>query len=105
MQIELSDSRTANEEARADSHVAPATRGSEVRRQVSIAAPVAFYDLQRSNYKRCAQSTRYPLSLHPPHENSTFVQNTMVFISGACVTGVIIPETIRISIGYDAFGY
>ena len=31
MQIELSDSRTANEKARADSHAAPATRGSKVR--------------------------------------------------------------------------
>ena len=81
MQIELSDSRTANEEARADSHAAPATRG--VRRQVSIAAPVAFYDLQGSNHNPRAQSTRYPLSLHPPHENSTFVENTMDLTSGA----------------------
>ena len=78
MQIGLSDSRTANEEARADSHAAPATRGSEVRRQVSIAAPVAFFDLQDSNHNPRAQSTRYPFSLHPPHENSTFVENTVM---------------------------
>ena len=93
IQIELSDSRTAKEEARADSHVAPATRVSEVWRQISIAAPVAFYDLQGSNHNPRAQSTRYPLSLHPPHENSTFVENTMDLIGGACATGVIIPET------------
>ena len=82
MQIELSDSRTANEEARADSHAAPATRGSEVRRQVSIAVP--FFDLQGSNHHPRAQSTRYPLSLHPPHENSRgkgSVVNTTLFFA------------------------
>ena len=93
MQIELSDSRTANEEARADSHAAPATRGSDERSQVSVAAPVVFYDLQGSNHNPRAQSTRYPLSLHPPHEKSTFVENTMDLTSVAYATDVIIPET------------
>ena len=55
MQIVLSDSRTVNEEARADSHAAPATRGSEVRRQVSISAPVAFFYSQDSNHNPLAQ--------------------------------------------------
>ena len=90
LQIELRDSCVVSEEARADSHVAPAMQCSGMRRQVSIAAPVV--DLESMHNPR-AQSTRYHLSPQPTHEYSTFIENTMELTGGANATGIIIPET------------
>ena len=91
LQIELRDSRVVSEEARADSHIAPATQCSSVRRQVSIAAPVVEME---SMHNTRAQSTRYHFSPRLTHENSTFIENTMELTGGANATGITIPETI-----------
>ena len=93
VQIEVGDSRRVSEEARADSHAAPVTQGSEVPRRVSIAPPVAYADIPEPMHHPRAQSTRYNLSPRPPHENSTFVENTMELTGGADATAMIIPET------------
>ena len=93
LQIELRDSRVVGEEARADNHVAPAAHCSSARRQVSIAPPVTYADIPEPIHKPRVQSTRYHLSPQLPHENSTFVENTMELTSGADATGIIIPET------------
>ena len=68
LQIELRDSRVVSEEARADSHVAPATQCSSVRRQVSLAAHVVEME---SMHKPRPQSTRYHLSPRPTHSTIT----------------------------------
>ena len=87
VQIELVDSRIAVETAGADSHVAPAVQNSEALRQVSISAPPAFSGFRESAHNPRAQSIRYPLSPSQPHDNSTFVENSMDLTSTASTTG------------------
>ena len=86
VQIELVDSRIAVETVEADSHVAPAVQNADAPRQVSISAPPAFSDFRESAH-------RYPLSPSRPHDNSTFVENSMDLTSTASRTGGVPPTT------------
>ena len=51
-----------------------------------------FLELETSHNPR-AQSTRYPLSPSRPHENSTFVENSMDLTSTASTKGGVPPTT------------
>ena len=56
---------------------------------MSIVAPIAFNDFRESAHNPRAQSTRYHLSPSLPHENSTFVKNSMDLTSTVSATGGI----------------
>ena len=82
----------AVETAGADSHVAPAAQNTEAPRQVCISAPSAFPGFKESAHNPRAQFT-HPLSPSRPHENSTFVENSMDLTSTARTSGGVPPTT------------